>query len=85
MLGPFALFTCCCPCDDKYPRRGGYGRHRGYGGDGGDGNTDALLVGAVGGVLVGEALAGGDGGDWGGDGGDFGGDGGDFGGDFGGD
>ena len=70
------MFSCMCPCDEEGGSRG-YGHHRGYGGDGGDGNTDALLAG----VIIGEAMGGdgGDGGDWGGDGGDFGGDGGDWG------
>ena len=75
-VGPFALFSCMCPCDEE-GGSSGYGHHnRHHGGDGGDGNTEALLAG----VVIGEAL-GGDGGDFGGDGGDFGGDGGDWGGD----
>ena len=73
-VGPFALFSALCPCDEKGGRRG-YGHHHdGYHHDNG---ADAMLTG----VVVGAALAGGDGGDWGGDGGDFGGDGGDWGGD----
>ena len=79
-MGPFAILTCLCPCDEEGGSRG----HGYRGGNGGyynnNGNGDALLTG----VLIGEAL-GGDGGDYGGDGGDYGGDGGDFGGDFGGD
>merc|ERR1712086_942007 len=37
-IGPFALFSCFCPCVEKGGSRG-HGHHRGghYGGDGGDG------------------------------------------------